>query len=257
MNGNKVVYNRRNVAESWYSESLQQPETFLFIKYGSEISGKSVLDIGVGAGRTSFFLHRVSAGYVGCDFAESMIDVCRTRFPTTRFEVVDAREMSLFDDNSFDTVIFSFNGLDCINHEGRIQALSEIRRVLRHNGLFIFSFHNRAYSGFVGRPPLNFCLNPIRMARRMAGWWLIDLPNHRKSRQLAVVHDDYELRNDSSHRWQMVHYYINRRSQEVQLGRFGFTVLDFVDWNGRCLTADSDDSHSGTIYVASRCSKDQ
>ena len=54
----------------------------------------------------------------------------------------DASNLGL-KDNSFDVVIFSFNGIDYIYpYIKRLAALKEIRRVLKTNGLFIFSSHN-------------------------------------------------------------------------------------------------------------------
>jgi len=48
-----------------------------------------------------------------------------------------------FKDESFDYILFSFNGLDnLIPYSKRLACLQEIRRVLRKEGLFVFSSHN-------------------------------------------------------------------------------------------------------------------
>jgi ubiquinone/menaquinone biosynthesis C-methylase UbiE len=252
VNSNQIVYNRHSVAQSWYSEVLQQPEVHLFIKYGAEITGRSVLDIGCGAGRTSFFLARVAGEYVGADFAASMIDVCRARFAGVRFEVCDVRDMIAFSSASFDTVIFSFNGLDCVDHAGRLSGLREVHRVLKPGGLFVFSSHNRRYDAAIRSPKLKWKLNPYRMVRSLVGWWFIDMKNHLANKPKEVTNAEYEIRNDGSHRWQMVHYYIDRAAQERQLEENGFSVLDCVDWNGIPLSVGADDSRSGTLYYAAR-----
>ena len=48
-----------------------------------------------------------------------------------------------FADASFDAVVISFNGIDCVfPEERRWQCLRECGRVLRAGGVFIFSSHN-------------------------------------------------------------------------------------------------------------------
>ena len=50
--------------------------------------------------------------------------------------------MKLFEDSSFDFILFSFNGIDYMNHDERIRTLREIRRILKTGGYFCFSTHN-------------------------------------------------------------------------------------------------------------------
>ena len=52
-----------------------------------------VLDIAVGAGRTTGLLSRYAATYVGVDIAESMVDLARERFPDVDLRVGDARDL--------------------------------------------------------------------------------------------------------------------------------------------------------------------
>jgi len=105
--------------------------------------GMSILDLGVGGGRTTSYLSRVASRYVGVDYSEAMIHVCKKRFRNLDFLVADASDLSPFEDASFDAIVFSFNGLDCIvPDDKRLQCLRECRRVLRSAGVLIFSSHN-------------------------------------------------------------------------------------------------------------------
>lgn len=106
-------------------------------------TGSDVLDLGVGAGRTVEPLRARAGRYVGVDYAPNMIESCRARFPDAEFHVADASDLSRFDDESFDAVVFSFNGIDCLYpDEVRLRCLDECRRVLRPGGAFVLSVHN-------------------------------------------------------------------------------------------------------------------
>lgn len=60
-----------------------------------------------------------------------------------KFSTWDASSLK-FENDSFDIVFFSFNGLDYIqSRELRLKAYTEICRVLKKWGFFIFSSHNK------------------------------------------------------------------------------------------------------------------
>lgn len=105
--------------------------------------GMTVLDLGVGGGRTTPYLSKVASSYVGVDRSAAMIQACRNKFPDLDFLLADASDLSVFPDASFDAIVFSFNGLDyVVPDEKRLRCLSECRRVLRPEGKLIFSCHN-------------------------------------------------------------------------------------------------------------------
>ena len=107
-----------------------------------------ILDLGCGAGRTTFGLH--GKGYsniVGADLSPVMILQARRhaekRRVEIRFRVGDACRLP-FPSRSFDGCLFSFNGLMTIpRRSNRIAALREIRRVLVPGGPFVFTTHER------------------------------------------------------------------------------------------------------------------
>jgi SAM-dependent methyltransferase len=107
-----------------------------------------LLDLGCGAGRTTFGLH--AAGYkniLGADLSQALIRQARLlasrRKLKIRFRVADACRLP-YESKSFLGCLFSFNGLMTIPRRSqRIAALREIRRVLVPEGRFVFTTHER------------------------------------------------------------------------------------------------------------------
>jgi SAM-dependent methyltransferase len=162
-------------------DKLTAAERMLYRTYLRE--GCDLLDLGVGAGRTTVFLAPLARRYVGVDYAEPMVKACRERFPGLAFQHADAADLSDFDDASFDAVVFSFNGIDYISPaERRQRCLAECARVLRDDGVLIFSRHNpRA----ILRLPLDlFGGEHTSLARRAAAWAMVPVWSFRRSVRL-------------------------------------------------------------------------
>jgi SAM-dependent methyltransferase len=106
------------------------------------LEGRRVLDLACGAGRTTYFLHKMGADVVGVDISQNLIHAAREHFPDIDFRRGDAEFLD-FADASFDVVLFSYNSLDYLYpKEKRINSIREIWRVLSPDGRFIFSHHN-------------------------------------------------------------------------------------------------------------------
>jgi len=144
---NREKYETDEVISFYERQSgLQESESYLFGRHLRP--GAEILDMGVGGGRTTTYLARNAKLYVGADYSEGMVDACRQRFPDLEFRHCDATDMSQFADGAFDIVVFSFNGIDVIpTNEGRARCLAETARVLKPEGLFIFSSHNARILG--------------------------------------------------------------------------------------------------------------
>jgi SAM-dependent methyltransferase len=126
--------------------------------------GKRVLDLGIGAGRTTRFLAPAAKRYVGLDYAERMVRRARERFPDLDLDVGDAADLSRYGDASFDSVVFSFNGLGVLPTDARRrQCLREVARVLPRGGTFVFSLHHSRYLAYV---PTYEGAGPLRAAWR-------------------------------------------------------------------------------------------
>jgi ubiquinone/menaquinone biosynthesis C-methylase UbiE len=139
---NLQIYNTPNVASHYASLDYLTPcERFLFDSYLRP--GMDILDLGVGGGRTTPYLAKIASRYAGVDYSEQMIQRCRVKFPELEFLVTDVSDLSTFPDASFDAIVFAFNGLDYVlPQEKRWQCIQECGRMLRAEGVLIFSSHN-------------------------------------------------------------------------------------------------------------------
>jgi len=144
---NKSVYESGELARQYSLEDrLQLPEETILDAMRESLKGARMLDVGVGGGRTTVHFAPLVGSYVGIDYSEQMIATCRERFGEVpdrlTFHTADVRSLSIFADECFDFVLFSYNGLDYIPHESRPSALSEIHRVLKRGGQLAHSTHN-------------------------------------------------------------------------------------------------------------------
>lgn len=252
---NQRFYQSRSVAEWYAGKDFTLPEEQAFLdRHGSAaVDARHLLDIGIGAGRTTRFLLPRAARYEGVDYSPEMIAAARAGFPQTSLMVRDARDLSAYADGEFDTVNFSFNGIDCLSHEGRLTVMKEIHRVLKPGGWFVFSTHNRnrpPASAFAGSN-LSFSKHPLRMWKNLSRY-VLGMVNWLRTKSLAYEEEGHALRHDSSNIYGAPIYYIDKASQREQLARCGFELISIFDGQGRETTVAEPDVHSAWILFACR-----
>lgn len=158
------AYDNPVVVASYRTKGLYPAEEAVF-KYYFRPAGKT-LDIGCGTGRTTTKLSELGFEVTGVDLSKSMIEEARHLYPALDFQIMDAAQLT-FGDDVFDNIIFSFNGLDDIYpRHRRIQALSEVYRVLKPGGIFAFSSHN---THFVPNSPGRLKIWLLNLPRLLSG----------------------------------------------------------------------------------------
>ena len=111
-------------------------ERAAYWRIADEVRNKRILDLGVGPGRTVTLLRSLTEDYAAIDYLPAMVEVARKKHPFVDVRVGDARDLSRFADGSFALVVFSYSGIDAVDHEDRRRVLQEAHRVLMPNGIF-------------------------------------------------------------------------------------------------------------------------
>jgi SAM-dependent methyltransferase len=226
------------------SAGLSPAERVILKRLRPRIAGVALLDIGVGAGRTTPYLLEISRRYTAIDYSRGMVERARKRLNLDSILCCDVREMSIFSDEQFDFAFFSFNGLDYIAHQDRLRALAEIRRVLKPGGLFLFSSHNRACLGPGGRRSSSIKYSPLRALKRgVMGLLLIH--RHLRMRRDERATAEYAIVNDSGLNYSILTYYISISAQLAQLKNSGFKIEAFYDDRGEQA---SEDCRAGFVH---------
>src|SRR5215472_6372145 len=97
--------------------------------------GERILDLGCGTGHLTEKIAEAGARVVGVDRSPEMIRQAEEKYPALRFEVMDARELTL--DGPFDAV-FSNATLHWIKEPERV--ISGIAKILKPGGRFVAEF---------------------------------------------------------------------------------------------------------------------
>jgi len=248
------VINRRAYADeqvvSWYGrlDHIYQAEAVILKKLDPFIKDKTLLDIGIGAGRTTRYLLEISQDYTGIDYTAALAAIAKTRYPLGNIFCADARQLPA-PDQAFDFVLFSLSGIDYIDHGDRLKALREIHRVLRPGGFYMFSTHNREYKNFKKMPwqedtPLT--LGHLKSCLYSLAYW----PRHLRMKKHEVDTDQYAIVNDSAHGFSLLAYYISADEQVKQLESEGFRDIEIYNMEGE--TVKSDSQFPWIYYLASK-----
>ena len=221
-------------------DRLKPAEEAILKWLAEKIRGRKLLDVGVGGGRTTPHLLALSQDYLGADYSAGMVAACREKFPGVEFRECDARDMSSLGRERFDFVMFSFNGIDSIDHAGRLAVLREVFSVLKPDGLFLFSAHNLRVP--VERPwhpqiyswrmsPRLILYNVKCMVRNTLNFW--------RHMGAQVRGENYKILVDSQFDFRMKNYYVEPAQQVRQLEAEGFRGIEIFDRHGHSCAADA------------------
>lgn len=223
---------------------LFEGERQLIEKYRSAFQGR-VLDIAIGAGRTTGSLHPIAKDYIGLDLSPTMVQHARQQYPHLDIREMDMRQVpSMFSGQQFDAILISFNSIDYIPWSDRVPLLTGLRRLLSDGGLLIVSTHSlehlqrhpvRLWPGSADRPtlaslrhaPLVHAKQWLRLLR-----WLLKAPRNRlRLKRHERKGEGFAIVNDAGEYFSLLTAYVDDEHQRKQFADAGLRVLDRIGGN--------------------------
>jgi SAM-dependent methyltransferase len=201
------------------ASGLQAPEARILEELRPHMGAWAMLDVGVGAGRTTRHFAPAVADYTGADISPSMVAHCRRHFDSGQrhFVLADVRELSMLGERRFDFVLFSFNGLDYLTHDDRLRALAQVHAVCRPGALFCFSTHNIRALSHLMRLRSQYTRDRVRLWRNLGNWLRWRLRHAREVARAAADRRDWAIVNDGAHECRLQTYYVRPAAQLAQL----------------------------------------
>lgn len=243
MDINQQAYSAKDVVEKYaHSGELYKAEVRVFDNFKNELGVGKVLDIGIGGGRTTAHLAPISREYVGVDFSQPFVDHCKAKFASQKNVTIrygDARDLKELNSGDFDFILFSFNGIDYVDMDGRKKILSEFARLLKAGGVLCFSFHNtrnidKLYSFQWPRNPFKYLWEWRRTQK------LKDINGDKETYR----NKDWFVIKDGGEDFTADTFYIEPLYQQKCLEDIGFRSFEFYD-------AETGESLSGTSLTGS------
>lgn len=133
-----------------YSEGLPAEELSLRpvnLETVGDVSGKKILDLGCGNGRYSIIFAKMGAKVIGIDISPHQLEIAKrvNSHPNINYVQGDVSDLSDIKSGTIDLVFMNLVIPD-INQVSKIDKLfSEVVRVIKRNGIFIFSILHPLY----------------------------------------------------------------------------------------------------------------
>lgn len=217
---NQKTYVDRRIVQYYTQLKLLQPaERTILNQLRNQLAHMKMLDIGVGGGRTTQHFSKAVSSYAGIDYSDRMIAACQERFQSSdslKFSLCDARDMNQFEDDSFNFILFSFNGIDYVSHGDRLKIFQEVGRVGKSGGYFCFSSHNLQgiEKELNWRKQVSF--NPLKTYVNLIMLVLFRLFNFPQTLR-RIRTSNHVILKDESHNFRLNTYYIRPEAQIRQL----------------------------------------
>jgi len=123
------AYELGDVAFVWCPEGVSEDSVGLL----GDVAGRTVLDVGCGAGQTTRWLQARGARVAAFDLSEAQLRLAPPGLPLVR---ADAEALP-FRDNAFDVACSAYGALPFVADAARV--MREVARVLRPGGRWVFS----------------------------------------------------------------------------------------------------------------------
>jgi SAM-dependent methyltransferase len=263
---NDAIWRRGDYVAAYANRRLTPVEVLILARYREALS-KRVLEVGCGAGRVLGYLVALGGDVHGIDLSAAMVEHCRQAYPAATVSVGDLGAVRDAVTGSFDAIIAADNVLDVFDDAERRSVLEDLRTLLAHDGLLIFSTHNLEYvdgppaarpaagppsrrrgriaqllSKLTSRPISDVAGYAVRLPRRIR--------NRRRLARLERRGEDHAILNDEAHDYALLHYYIRRDDQARQLEQVGYELVECLDVEGGVVAPGESNPSPWLHYIA-------
>jgi ubiquinone/menaquinone biosynthesis C-methylase UbiE len=249
---NQKTYTTNRIVQHYKNLNQLQPAEQILLDL-PHLAQLKMLDLGVGAGRTTKHFQPKVTQYIGIDNAPAMIAACRQCFPhlpPDSFDTCDARDLSRYPDNSFDLLLFSFNGIDYVSHDDRQLILQELHRIGKPGSILFFSSHNLQGFDRLIDPKSQLSLNPLTTYSNLVILAILRFLNRPYSPIQKLPH---AILKDESHNFRLDTYYIHPEAQVAQL-KPHFDNIQVYSWrNTTELVTESDRASNTDMWLYYQC----
>ena len=146
---------------------------------------ENVLDFGCGCGRIVRHWARLGVGNLcGTDYNANLVSWCRRNLPFASFEVNGLRPPLSYDSDSFD-LVYARSVFTHLSEPLQLEWFRELRRILRPDGLLLFTVSGRAYHQWI---------TPAERALVDAGKLVVREANQAGDNMCAVFHPETWVR---------------------------------------------------------------
>jgi SAM-dependent methyltransferase len=233
---NRKVFEESVVVDMYAANNPHGPsaQELICLKFVPASHRHSVLDMGIGAGRTSTFLPAEFTQYVGFDYSSRMVEMAKRSFPSLDIRLIDARSFEL--GQHFDCLYF--NGIDFVSPEDRHLILNTVREHTAEGGYFIYRTHNLGF-----RRVRDWQNNLIAAELRNPGKWPKRLPNRLKYfwKQRQNKEAGWAVVNDSALYFGFLVVYVDIEKEQQLLRRYGFDTIAIIGNNKNEIGFNQDD----------------
>lgn len=118
-----------------------------YIKYYlSKYNNPKILDVGAGTGKYSLALYDEGYDVTALELVKHNLMTLKSKNKAIKAVLGDARNLSGFNDKSFDMVLLFGPLYHLISKDDKIKALMEAKRVLKDDGVILISYYMNEYA---------------------------------------------------------------------------------------------------------------
>lgn len=123
-----------NIEDNWILD---------YMKYLPKIG--NLLDLGCGVGQYSIYFYSLGYNVSSCDISSKALEILNEKNKNIKTKIQDMNKPLDYKDNEFD-IVFANLSIHFLSDENTKNLLSEIKRILKPNGIFIGSVNStKAY----------------------------------------------------------------------------------------------------------------